>query len=122
MAIGQPADFAVLSSDFFSVPDGDFKRLQSVLTVGDGEVVYAADGFAPPGFGVDLSFKKRKASDGYLLVVVRPKERSLTRSKGIPSRCRLYPFKPICPGDIHTIGLLKFDPHWGCSRRCEGSQ
>ena len=51
LAPGQLADFAVLSSDFFSVPEEEIKGLQSVLTVVGGEVVYAAADFsdlAPP--------------------------------------------------------------------------
>jgi predicted amidohydrolase YtcJ len=48
---GQLADLAVLSSDYFSVPDEEIKHLESVLTVVGGEVVYAAEEFtemAPP--------------------------------------------------------------------------
>lgn len=44
---GQFADFAVLSADYFSVPEEEIKGLQSVLTVVNGEVVYAADEFQP---------------------------------------------------------------------------
>jgi predicted amidohydrolase YtcJ len=45
LAPGQLADFAVLSSDYFSVPEEEIKQLQSILTVVGGEVVYAADDF-----------------------------------------------------------------------------
>lgn len=48
---GQLADLAVLSDDFFSIPEESIKSLESVLTVVDGKVVYAAKEFsdlAPP--------------------------------------------------------------------------
>ncbi|HEX2474431.1 MAG TPA: amidohydrolase [Lacipirellulaceae bacterium] len=43
---GRLADLAVLSADYFSVPDDEIKRIESVLTVLGGNVVYAADQFA----------------------------------------------------------------------------
>jgi len=51
---GQLADFAVLSHDFFRVPDDDIRNIVSVLTAVDGKVVYADEEFrsldpgAPP--------------------------------------------------------------------------
>lgn len=45
IAPGQFADLAVLSDDFFSVPDDRIKALESVLTVVNGRVVYAASPF-----------------------------------------------------------------------------
>src|SRR5580700_4664321 len=43
---GQLADLAVLSADYFSVPDEEIKGLESVLTIMDGKPVYAAEEFA----------------------------------------------------------------------------
>jgi predicted amidohydrolase YtcJ len=43
----QLADLAVLSADYFAVPDEQIKHLESVLTVVGGKVVYAAEAFAP---------------------------------------------------------------------------
>jgi predicted amidohydrolase YtcJ len=51
IAPGQLADLAVLSADYFSVPDEEIKSLESVLTIVGGKPVYAAGefaGFAPP--------------------------------------------------------------------------
>jgi len=51
IALGQLADLAVLSADYFSISDEDIKRLESVLTLVGGKVVYAAREFsklAPP--------------------------------------------------------------------------
>jgi predicted amidohydrolase YtcJ len=48
---GYYADLAVLSSDFFSVPDEDISAIESLLTVVGGRIVYAAgefEGLAPP--------------------------------------------------------------------------
>lgn len=48
---GQFADLAVLSDDFFSIPEESIKSLESVLTIVGGKVVYAAKEFrnlAPP--------------------------------------------------------------------------
>lgn len=51
IASGQYADFAVLTEDYFSVPEERIKNLESVLTVVGGKIVYAAAPFqnlAPP--------------------------------------------------------------------------
>ena len=48
---GQLADLSVLTADYFSVPDEEIKRLESVLTIVGGKPVYAAEEFsklAPP--------------------------------------------------------------------------
>lgn len=42
---GMYADFAILSDDYFTVPEQQIKNLKSVLTVVDGKVVYADDEF-----------------------------------------------------------------------------
>ena len=46
LAVGQLADLAVLSDDYFSVAEEAIKDIQSVLTVVDGKVVHAAAEFA----------------------------------------------------------------------------
>ncbi|WP_025120972.1 MULTISPECIES: amidohydrolase [unclassified Serratia (in: enterobacteria)] len=45
--VGQLADMAVLSEDYFSVPEEQIKGIESVMTVVDGKVVYAAGSFSP---------------------------------------------------------------------------
>lgn len=42
---GMYADFAILSDDYFTVPEQQISTLKSVLTVVDGKVVYADDEF-----------------------------------------------------------------------------
>jgi predicted amidohydrolase YtcJ len=52
---GQLADVAVLSSDYFSVPDEEIKQLESVLTIVGGAPVYGTEEFedlAPPALPV----------------------------------------------------------------------
>jgi predicted amidohydrolase YtcJ len=46
IAPGQLADLAVLSSDYFTVPDEEIKGIESVLTMVGGKIVYGADQFA----------------------------------------------------------------------------
>jgi hypothetical protein len=46
---GMLADLAVLSSDFFTVPEEDIKAIESVLTVVGGQVVYGAAEFTSLG-------------------------------------------------------------------------
>jgi hypothetical protein len=46
LAPGQFADLAVLSADYFSVDDEQIKAIESVLTVMDGEIVFAQGPFS----------------------------------------------------------------------------
>lgn len=46
---GQLADLAVLSGDYFSVPEEDIKALESLMTVVGGNIVYAAGPFSGHG-------------------------------------------------------------------------
>ncbi len=49
---GQLADFAILSADYFAVPEDDIRSIVSVLTAVDGKVVYADGDFAALDPGV----------------------------------------------------------------------
>lgn len=51
IAVGKLADLAALSADFFAVADERIQGLESVLTVVDGKIVYAAEDLAPHGPG-----------------------------------------------------------------------
>ena len=44
---GQLADLAVLSADYFSIPESEIARIESVLTLVGGKVVYGVGEFAP---------------------------------------------------------------------------
>jgi predicted amidohydrolase YtcJ len=47
LSVGMYADMAVLSQDYFSVPDNSIKEITSILTILGGKVVFAADEFTP---------------------------------------------------------------------------
>jgi predicted amidohydrolase YtcJ len=46
IAPGQLADLAVLTADYFAIPDDEIQRLESVLTIVGGNVVHGAEDFA----------------------------------------------------------------------------
>ncbi len=65
---GQLADLAVLSADYFSIPEEEIKRLESVLTLVGGKVVYGAGEFArlaPPPLPVMPEWSPVAAYGGY---------------------------------------------------------
>ncbi len=45
LEVGMYADFAILSEDYFSVPEDKIPQLKSVLTVTDGKIVFASEEF-----------------------------------------------------------------------------
>ena len=45
IAPGQFADFSILSADYLTVPEEEIRRIESVLTVTGGDVVYSAEPF-----------------------------------------------------------------------------
>jgi hypothetical protein len=68
LAPGQLADFAVLSADYFSIPEEEIKQLESVLTVVGGKVVYGTAEFsrlAPPALPVSPGWSPIKQYGGY---------------------------------------------------------
>src|SRR5262249_25128190 len=65
---GQLADLAVLSADYFSVPEEEIKSIESVLTVVDGKIVYGTGEFAslsPPPLPVLPDWSPVKEHGGY---------------------------------------------------------
>jgi hypothetical protein len=68
LAPGQLADLAVLSADYFSIPDEEIKSLESVLTIVGGKIVYATNEFsklAPPALPVSPNWSPVKTYGGY---------------------------------------------------------
>ena len=58
----------MLSADYFSIPEAEIKRLESVLTIVGGKVVYAAAPFAklaPPQLPVSPDWSPVKTYGGY---------------------------------------------------------
>jgi len=65
---GQLADLAVLSADYFAVPENEIKPIESVLTIVDGKAVYAAAEFsklALPPLPILPEWSPVKAFGGY---------------------------------------------------------
>jgi predicted amidohydrolase YtcJ len=66
--VGKLADLAVLSADYFSVPEEEIKGIESVLTLVGGKVVYGAAEFerlAPPPLPVSPDWSPVAAYAGY---------------------------------------------------------
>src|ERR1700746_2734162 len=79
LAPGQLADLAVLSADYFSIPDEEIKQLESVLTIVGGKVVYATEEFsrlAPPALPVSPDWSPIKEYGGY----TKPSDQALGAS------------------------------------------
>jgi hypothetical protein len=75
----QLADLAVLSGDYFSIPEEEIKHLESVLTIVGGKIVYATNEFsklAPPALPVSPSWSPVKEYGGY----AKPVDRALGAS------------------------------------------
>jgi len=68
LAPGQLADLAVLSADYFSIPEEEIKHLESVLTIVGGKIVHANAEFsrlAPPSLPVSPDWSPVKQYGGY---------------------------------------------------------
>jgi predicted amidohydrolase YtcJ len=68
LAPGQLADLAVLSADYFSIPEEEIKQLESVLTIVGGKIAYAIAEFsklAPPALPVSPDWSPIKTYGGY---------------------------------------------------------
>ncbi len=96
IAPGQLADLAVLSADYFSIADEDIKRLESVLTMVGGKVVYAAREFsklAPPPLPASLDWSPVKYYGGYQ----QPRD----ASAGAPDRAARSAIEPNARQKAH---------------------
>jgi predicted amidohydrolase YtcJ len=83
---GQLADLAVLSADYFTVPEEQLKGLESVLTIVGGKVVYGAGEFArlaPPSLPVSPDWSPVAVYDGYWRTTAQP---TLLRRTELPRR------------------------------------
>jgi hypothetical protein len=68
LAAGQLADLALLSADYFSIPEEEIKQLESVLTIVAGKIVYATAEFsklAPPALPVSPNWSSVRQYGGY---------------------------------------------------------
>jgi hypothetical protein len=68
LAPGQLADLAVLSADYFKIPEEEIKGIESVLTIVGGKVVYGAKEFAslaPPPLPASPDWSPVRNYGGY---------------------------------------------------------
>ncbi len=66
--VGKYADLAVLSADYFSVPEDQIKSIESILTIVGGKVTHGSGGFrhlAPPPLPVSPSWSPVGVYGGY---------------------------------------------------------
>jgi predicted amidohydrolase YtcJ len=114
VAPGYLADLAVLSDDYFAVPEEEIKRIESVLTVVDGAIVYGSDEFgqlAPAPIPVLPDWSPVKEYGGYY--------RSRQASAGQPHACS-------SPNGLHALlhrvfgqhGPTCEEPLWGLGCEC----
>ena len=111
VAPGQLADLAVLSADYFSIPDEEIKRLESVLTIVGGKVVYATEEFsklAPPTLPVSPSWSPIKEYGGY----VNPSKETVGASHS-RALSTVHPRSSTKNHHVSVLGDLGFW-HLGC--------
>ena len=68
LEVGQYGDLALLSADFFYIPEEEIRELESVLTIVGGKVVYATEEFSklsPPDLPVSPDWSPIKTYGGY---------------------------------------------------------
>jgi predicted amidohydrolase YtcJ len=87
---GQLADFSVLSADYFSIPEDEIKRLESVLTIVGGKIVYATEPFAklaPPALPVSPDWSPVKQYGGYCRAPASNAGANLHSVKAVSQSC-----------------------------------
>ena len=111
LAVGKLADLAVLSADYFSVPEEEIKGIESVLTIVGGKVVYGAEEFerlAPPPLPVSPDWSPVKAYGGYHRA--QPTQSALAHQCAIPA----YSTNFYMPSAGRRAGWPHAGGQWGC--------
>jgi predicted amidohydrolase YtcJ len=116
IAHGQLGDVAVLSADYFKVPEEEIRGIESVLTVVGGKIVYGAGSFAPHApvpLPVTPDWSPVAAYGGYYggPRVTGEHPNTLECSHG----SRLHAVLHRLFGPAHTPGD---DPFWGSGCSC----
>jgi predicted amidohydrolase YtcJ len=110
IAAGQLADLAVLSADYFSIPEEQIKQLESVLTIVGGKVVYAAKEFsklAPPPLPVSPDWSPVKIYGGHW--------QSASQTAQSARASQAMALATIGGAHKHNAGAGAWDPWWlGC--------
>ncbi|MDB5384887.1 MAG: putative TIM-barrel fold metal-dependent hydrolase [Planctomycetaceae bacterium] len=116
LTAGQFADLAVLSADYFSVPEEEIKGIESVLTVVDGKIVHATKEFsthAPESLPVMPDWSPVKARGGYYPGAQSAAELSSVQSK-VVSHCS----GGLLQGLLNRIPQEQPRPLWGLGCDC----
>jgi hypothetical protein len=107
IAAGQLADLAVLSADYFAVPTEEIKRLESVLTMVGGKVVYGSGEFttlAPPPSPVSPGWSPVIRYGGYHRSASSSPSGSSSHSHGYGHRSPNHPFVLSSSGEVWGLG------------------
>jgi len=110
------ADLAVLSADYFSVPEDQIQKIESVLTVMNGKVVHAKGAFrrfAPPPLPVDPAWSPVAA-------LPQDEGRYLAASMRGGHRCgHCHTSGDSCGGTAHAHNWIQGDAGvWSLSCSC----
>ncbi|WP_010584491.1 amidohydrolase [Schlesneria paludicola] len=116
LAVGQLADVAVLSADYFSVPEHEIKGLQSVLTVVGGKIVYANGPFsnlAPKPLPVSPDWSPVGTYGGYYngIPAALQTRNTVQQAHGTTSHDLFHRIAGCVEGAI-------YEPFWGTGCSC----
>ena len=104
---GKLADLVVLSDDYFSVGEEQIKRIESVLTMVDGKVVYGAGDFsdlAPPPLPVSPDWSPIKTYGGYHRSASSFSSSASSHSYAYAHNDHSYPFVVSSSGELWRLG------------------
>jgi Amidohydrolase family len=112
IAPGQLADLAILTADYFSIPEEEIKGIESVLTIVDGKVTYAAGPFSkyqPSPIPILPEWSPVKAYGGY-------HQHEQKKFGGVSNSAA-----NLCANALHTSVLTHMGttyPFWGAGCDC----
>jgi predicted amidohydrolase YtcJ len=109
---GQLADLAVLSADYFSVPEDEIRTIESVLTLVGGRVVHASSEFlplAPPPLPVLPDWSPVRAFDTAGAAATPARDNQGRTGRGGRERPRRFATVP-CP----DLGSRRWGPQCAC--------
>lgn len=115
---GQLADLAVLSEDYFSVPESDIKSIESVLTIVGGRVVYGTEPFttlSPAPLPVTPDWSPIGSFGGYH----KHLNSGVMASRNTESQCGHGTAMHVFLDQLSsTTPLSSGDPFWGTGCSC----
>ncbi|KPC55412.1 amidohydrolase [Amantichitinum ursilacus] len=116
--VGQFADLAVLSADFFTVPEDAIKAIESVLTVVDGKIVYAADRFrslAPPTLPVMPDWSPVQKVPGHYRAAPQTASAAIAHQCGGPCQVHAHTHDVARKSNVPVRDFTGFWGALGCS-------